>query len=98
MCQICAVSFCLLMIQTCFFSDNDLSRLNQNINSELDKLADWFKANKLTVNLKKSNCIIFRLRQKKVGVIDLELNNVKISQVKEVMFLGIVLDEHLTWK
>ena len=49
--------------------------------------------------VKKSNFIIFRPRQNR-QTLDLAFNisNYSIDRVKEVTFLGVILDEHLTWK
>ena len=47
-----------------FFSHNDIQTLTHIINSELLGLSDWFKANKLSLNVKKSNYLIFKPKQK----------------------------------
>ena len=39
--------------------------LTHTINSEMLELSDWFKANKLSLNVKKSNYVIFKPRQKR---------------------------------
>ena len=42
---------------------------------------------------------VFRSRQKRISVqVRVKLKNKKIEQVKENVFLGVVLDEHLTWR
>ena len=80
-----------------FFSHNDLSILNNMINVELAKLSEWFKANKLSINVSKSKYTIFKSRQKRLTVdLSMKVNNSKLD--KEVMFLGVILDEHLSWK
>ena len=38
------------------------------INSEMPKLSDWFKANKLSLNIQKSNYITFKPRQRRDDV------------------------------
>jgi hypothetical protein len=83
-----------------FFSHNNLPLLMNIINSEMNKLSEWFRANKLSINAKKSNYMIFRPRQKRqILDLPLELNGHKIDQVKEVnKFLGVILDECMTWK
>ena len=43
-----------------FFSHNDIQTLTHTINSEMLELSDWFKANKLSLNIKKSNYVIFK--------------------------------------
>ena len=42
-----------------FYSDPNLCILNNVINVELQNLALWFKANKLTLNILKANLILF---------------------------------------
>ena len=47
----------------------------------------------------KTKLILFKPRQKRASVqIRIKLNNKKIEQVKETIFLGVVLDECLTWR
>ena len=82
-----------------FFSHNDLSILNNMLNVELAKLSEWFKANKLSINVSKSKYMIFKSRQKRLTVdLSIKVNNSKLDKAKEVMFLGVILDEHLSWK
>ena len=40
-----------------YYSDKDFSNLIQKANCELNKLSDWFKANKLSLNLKKQTIL-----------------------------------------
>jgi hypothetical protein len=55
---------------TCLAENNNLHDLINYVNSELHKLAVWFKANKMAVNVSKTNYMIFHTRGKKV-----DLNN-----------------------
>ena len=69
------------------------------VNSEMLKLPDWFKANKLALNIQNSNYILFKPRQKRDELtLSIEMDGFKINQVKEVNFLGVILDETLSWK
>jgi len=56
-------------------------------------------ANKLSINIKKSNYFIFRPRQKRETFdIKVTLSNISdIIQVKETVFIGEILNEDLTW-
>jgi len=45
-------------------SDNDLNWLIDSVNVEINKMAIWFRANKLAVNKGKTKFIIFRTRGK----------------------------------
>ena len=42
-----------------FYSNRDYSELERVVNIDLSKLADWFKANKLSLNAAKTNFILF---------------------------------------
>ena len=69
------------------------------INSELRLITDWLCLNKLSLNAKKTKMMIFHHRQKDISKLNLQLsiNNTKIEQVKEFDFLGMVIDECMTW-
>ena len=71
----------------------------------MQKVCDWLNANKLTINAKKSNFVIFRPSQKKLSYqIKIKLyNNASNSdtflECKDyVKFLGVLIDKNLTWK
>ena len=49
------------------YADKDLKSLESVINIELQKVCNWLNANKLTLNTKKSNFVIFRPSQKKLS-------------------------------
>ena len=46
-------------------SDTDLRALITRINSELQKIANWFRTNKMSVNVGKTKYILFRPRGQK---------------------------------
>ncbi len=64
---------------------------------ELDKLNVWFAVNKLSVNVSKSNFILFGNRKHNEDV-DITINNVKIDRVYVTKFLGVLIDSNLNWK
>ena len=82
-----------------FGSHKDANHLVSTVNNELVKIIIWLKVNKLSVNLTKTNLMIFHPRQKKVNVnVLLTLENAVIKQVTETKFLGVLIDQHLSWK
>ena len=82
-----------------FYSHTDASYLKEVVNLELEKITCWFYANKLSINVKKSSFIIFRPRQnRQTPDLAFNISNYSIDRVKDVTFLGVILDEHLTWK
>ena len=49
-----------------FYADTNLKSLEETVNSKVLKVSDWLNANKLTLNAKKSNYVIFRPHQRKL--------------------------------
>ena len=78
------------------------AELSGTVNSELSILSDCFKANKLSLNVKKTNYIMFGY--KRISKKDLNVNNhicidsQKIEQVLSTKFLGVWVDSKLTWQ
>ena len=67
-------------------------------NEELDKLAKLLKINKLSLNVTKTYFIIFHNRQKLIDAkINIKINNSLIDQDSLTKFLGVIINENLTW-
>ena len=86
----------------CTFSSpvgNDTSESSSAINKELKLITDWLALNKLSLNVKKTKMMLFHHRQKNVESLipTLKINGATIELVKEFNFLGIMLDECMTW-
>ena len=87
-------------------SSENLKQLYKKANIELAKISDWFKANKLTLNAKKTKYICFKPNSKKEILIypDLSIENSLIDRIgsnckdEYFKFVGIRIDEHLSWK
>ena len=82
-----------------FCSHRNTNRLVSIANDELAKIVTWLKAHKLSLNLTKTNFMIFHPRQKKINVeVPLVMENTIIKQVVETKFLRVIIDQHLSWK
>jgi len=103
----------------CLAEHEDINQLQNFVNNELQKLAIWFKTNKLAVNVKKTKYSVFHTKQKKIDFSnfkilfnenDLNCNNQdKITELDRIAidnpiesertykYLGIYLDEHLSF-
>ena len=69
------------------------------MNHELTKIMDWLKANKLSLNIVKTNFTFFRRKQKLTTANgNITLENTDIKQVEVTKFLGVLVDQHLSWK
>ena len=87
------------------YANDNLRTLELTVNNELEKVSEWLNANKLTLNVKKSNYVIFRPRQKRIPFIpqikifNPTLNTRVILEMKDfVKYLGIMIDSELSWK
>ncbi len=96
-------SYMLMIYQTLFADDatayassSSLSYLGGLINHELSILADWFKAKKLSVNVGKTNFIVFTKRRQQ-DVVNITLDGENIARKEVVKFLGVFVDHHLSW-
>ena len=76
---------------TVYASSKNLEHLVYCI--KLGILADWFKANKLSLNVAKTNFIPFTQRQQQYNI-RIILDGQEISRKTFVKFLGIVVDHH----
>ena len=80
-----------------FCSEKNLTDLQLTLNRELGKLFVWFSVNNLSLNLSKTNYILFRNRSA-----DTDLNiciiTIHVTRVQSSKFLGIIIDENLNWK
>ena len=100
------LTFCLFADDTSFsYADKNLKSLETIVNCELIKVVVWLVANKLSLNIKKTNFIIFHPHQKRIN------SNIRIkaydSRTKtffdlerkdHVKYLGVIIDQHLSWK
>ena len=86
-------------------SSCSLVSLYEQANVELVRLADCFKANKLTLNISNTKYMIFKDKSK---IVDLASYNLKIDDEvierigkncheESFKFVGINLDEFLSW-
>ena len=59
-----------------FFSHRDFNLLPEILNSEMLKLTQWCRANKLSINFKKSNFMVFSPRQRRQTLdINIQIDN-----------------------
>lgn len=81
-------------------SHTNYNELMKKTNSELNKLENWFKINKLALNLTKTNYIKFNPKSKLafLNSEQLIMGGKNILQVTSTKFLGIIVTQNLSWK
>lgn len=77
---------------------NDMVELTKIVNNTLEALYTWFSANKLLINSKKTQAMLFKTTSRNNDVLSVSLNKDKIEVANEVKFLGIHIDQFLNWK
>ena len=97
---------------TCIYSDdttlgstlenfrnvNGVANLERELNQEITKVYSWLLSNKLMLNATKSKFMIFFKVLKVVPRLNLTTAGNPIDQGNEFNFLGITLDQNITWK
>ena len=89
---------------TILYSSSDIVSKIPLVNRELTEVSNWFKANKLSVNATKTNYMIMgtqymtSMEDEGVSNVDIILDNTKLQRVDNTKFLGVTIDENLSWK
>ena len=82
-----------------FYSHKNLNSLITTLNLELAKLSCWFKCNKLSLNINKTNFIYFRnIHSQNVLQNNILIDGLPLVEKEFTKFLGVTIDSHLTWK
>ena len=81
---------------TLYQTHKSIRYLKWCLQEDIKSLSDWFRANKLTLNLDKTACVLFKKNGDKTEI-KLTLDNNHITSVKETKFLGMWLDCYLNW-
>ena len=83
-------------------SGDSITDLETAVNSDLEKLRKWLIANKLSLNVAKTEFMLIGSKQMIKNISNLQLNvkieNESIKQVYESKTLGVTIDQHLSWK
>ena len=70
-----------------------------DLNTEPKATSEWLKANCLSLNVKKSQLLIFHSKFKKVDItsFSIKLEGIKLIPSTYVKYLGFYIDENLSW-
>ena len=85
------------MIQLYSNQQKNLHTLYNNITLNLNDLSEWFKANKLSLNVSKTNYITMQNTNEISINHTLNIGDETIKQVNTAKFLGIIIDDKLSW-
>ena len=77
----------------------DLENLITCLNNELKKITTWLKANKLSLNAQKNFYMIFHRARLKLphNHQSLHMNDSTLSETQQFKYLGVLLDQKVSW-
>ena len=85
-----------------FYEHNDLKTLFSLANQELQIINEWLEANKLSLNVGETKYSLFHKPSRKddlpLFLPGLLIKKHKVERIKSMMFVGVLLDENLSWK
>lgn len=78
---------------------DNLLTLHELMEHDLKLLNEWLEANLMSINVDKTNYIVFNAKNKLLNLetFTLQLNNSVINRVNCTKYLGLLIDEKLSW-
>ena len=77
--------------------NDSIKKLNKAVNSDFRNLTNWLNANTISLNVSKTELILFKPKMKKLDFdLKLRLNRKRTYPTKSVKCLGVKIDENLT--
>ena len=80
---------------TVFASDDDINNVHASVNRELVGVDNWLKTNRLPLNVSKTSYMIISNQK---NALYIKIRETILMKVLTVKFLGVTLDENLTFK
>ena len=80
----------------CFHGKN-IANLVTVMNNESLKLSEWMNVNKLSLNVKKTEYMLFCMNNPRLEGGSISLNGEIIDKVNQFKFLCVIIDSHLSW-
>lgn len=80
-----------------FIFGKSFQEISATTNNLLRNLNEWFVANKLSLNIEKTSYSSFSNRMPQHDI-NLSINTTEIKRCEHVKYLGVWIDQNLTWK
>ena len=78
--------------------NKSLKRLNRLLNVDLKNFTNWFNANRISLNVSKTELIIFKRKRKPQDFnIKIKLSRKRLYPTDSVKYLGVKIDSKLNW-
>ena len=79
--------------------NNCVKSINKQVNYDLKNLSNWLKANKISLNIGKTELVLFTSSKKQLDCdLKIKLNGKRCYEADSVRYLGIQIDKRLPWK
>ena len=79
--------------------NKSLKRLNKLLNIDLKNLTNWLNANKISLNVSKTELIIFKPKRKPLDFnVKIKLNGKRVYPTDSMRYLGVKIDSKLNWR
>ena len=98
--SVCECTFPILFADdsNLFISGRDPDLIMRTMNNELKEISLWLKANKLSLNIKKTHFMIFSSKNKSHPNVCINIDGETINETAKTKFLGVIIDDKLSWK
>ena len=84
--------FTLQMIHVCLIFKT-ISKINRSLKEDLKELSFWLNANKITLNVAKTDVILFKTKHKPCDTdLRVKLCRKRLYKTKYLIYLGIKID------
>ena len=80
---------------TVYVQNDSIDSAIEILNTELAKVALWFDSNNLTLNVNKTQMIMFSRKQILTPQNEVILRNEVVQQVNKAKFFCVIVDQHL---
>ena len=86
------------------YQASEIKTLNEAINNDLTQLESWLKGNKLSLNVTKTNSMLFSTKKKhrilksRNEDLKLKIRNKELEVIQKTKYFGVVIDNSLNWK
>jgi hypothetical protein len=97
--QFSGLSNCNLFADDALFyvTCKDVKSVEIALQEAIDNVSEWYKCNKLTLNVKKSNIMVIHRKKQINDNINVSVNGTVLAQIENVKYLGLCIDNKLQW-
>ena len=80
------------------YVSHSLKNFNKKVNFDFSNLVQWLRANKISLNVNKTEIVVFRSPTKQIYKnLNFRLSGQEIEPKRCTKYLGVIIDEHLSF-